>query len=423
MDKFKKVFRQLPDPRAANARHDLLEVLFIALAAMLCGAESCADMAIFGQSKQGLLRLFLRLEHGIPSHDTFSRVFRLLKPQAFESAFRRFMGAFAASNGLDLTGVAAVDGKALRGAYERGGRATPLHLVNVFAVEARMALAQQKAPGRNETAGALEVLELLSLEGCIVTADALHCHRAFAAAVLERGGDYVLAIKANRGRLYTAVTQQFARSGKRSIAERIDPSTHDRHEARRATVMRNTSLAALYGFPGAAAVGRITSRRRRRGQRADAVVVRYYLLSKYLSPKRLLHVTRSHWCQSALKLARRITVIGASRTSSIGFSMFISPRTTTAPEKTMLQKTSPFCAGSPSISCVPTQTGPLCVAKSSAPAGTMPSSQQPSVICDSPASSGGQSRISDPRPVRHRARMRRPDTSRRPSSPGRRPVR
>src|SRR5579872_6541764 len=285
MEKFRGAFRRLADPRAANARHDLLEVLFIALAAMLCGAESCSDMADFGQSKEGLLRLFLRLEHGIPSHDTFSRVFRLLKPQAFENAFRRFMAAFAKANGLKLTGVVAVDGKALRGAYERGGKATPLQLVNVFAVDARMALAQQKAPGRNETAGALEVLDLLSLEDCIVTADALHCTRAFAAAVRERGGDYVLAIKANRGRLFTAVTQQFARSGKRSIAEQIDRPTHDRHEARRATVMRNTSLAALYGFPGAAAVGRITARRRLRGQRADAPVVRHYLLSQYMSPK------------------------------------------------------------------------------------------------------------------------------------------
>src|SRR5665213_3776111 len=167
MGKFKKVFRRLADPRAANARHDLLEVLFIALAATLCGATSCSEMADFGQSKEGLLRLMLRLEHGIPSHDTFSRVFRLLKPQAFERAFRRFMAAFAKANGLNLTGVVAIDGKALRGAYERGGRATPLHLVNVFAVDARMALAQQKASGRNETAGALEVLELLSLQGCI----------------------------------------------------------------------------------------------------------------------------------------------------------------------------------------------------------------------------------------------------------------
>src|ERR1700727_2316372 len=293
MKEFKKAFRRLPDPRADNARHDLLEVLFIALAAMLCGAESCSDMADFGQSKEELLRLFLRLEHVIPSHDTFSRVFRLLKPDAFERAFRRFMAAFAKANGFILTGVVAVDGKALRGAYERGGKATPLQMVNVFAVEARLAPAQQKASGRNETAGALEVLDLLSLEDCIVTADALHCTRAFAAAVRERGGDYVLAIKANRGRLFTTVTQQFARSGKRSVAEQIDHSIHDRREVRYATIMRNTSLAGLYGFPGAAAIGRITSRRRLREQRADAPVVRHYLLSQYIAPKRLLHVTPS----------------------------------------------------------------------------------------------------------------------------------
>src|SRR5215469_4070431 len=210
MRQFRRAFRSLPDPRAGNARHDLLEILLLALAAVLCGATSCSEMEEFGLSKEGMLRLVLRLEHGIPSHDTFSRVFRALNPHAFEAAFRRFMAAFAKANGVKLTGVVAIDGKALRGAYERGREATPLHLVNVFAVEARMALAQRKAAGRNETAGALEVLELLCLEGCIVTTDALHCHRDFARAVLNRGGDYTLAIKGNRGRLFKAVTQQFA---------------------------------------------------------------------------------------------------------------------------------------------------------------------------------------------------------------------
>jgi predicted transposase YbfD/YdcC len=295
MGKLKKVFQRLPDPRAANARHDLLEVLVIALAAILCGAATCSDMAEFGQAKEGLLRLFLELEHGIPSHDTFSRVFRLLEPDAFEAAFRRFMAAFAKANRLNLTGVVAVDGKALRGAFERGLRHEPLHMVNVWAVEARMSLAQQKAPGRNETAGALEVLALLSLEGCIVTADALHCHRAMARTVLDRGGDYALAIKANRGPLFKAVVGQFARSGKRSTVKKIEPSTHDRRESRRATIMRNTSLDAIHGFPGVVAIGRITSRRQLHGNRAEPSTVRYYLLSKSMSAKRLLQVTRSHW--------------------------------------------------------------------------------------------------------------------------------
>jgi predicted transposase YbfD/YdcC len=295
MEAFKRIFSGLADPRAANVRHDLLEVLVIALAAVLCGAESCADMEDFGQSKEAVLRLFLRLEHGIPSHDTFSRVFRRLKPEAFERSFCRFMAVFAAANGLRLGGVVAVDGKALRGAYERGGRQTPLQLVNVFAVEARMALAQQKAPGRNETVGALEVLDLLDLQGCTVTADALHCHRAFAARVLERGAGYVLAIKANRGRLFAAVVQQFTRSGHRRGAAQVEPSSHDRRESRQGSVMRNTSLLTRYGFPGVAAIGRVSTRRQRRGEAADPPLVRYFLLSQYMSAKRLLHVTRSHW--------------------------------------------------------------------------------------------------------------------------------
>ena len=295
MGKFKKVFRRLADPRADNASHDLCEILFIALAAVLCGAEGPSDMARFGRSKELLLRGILRLEHGIPSHDTFSRVFRLLEPRTFESAFRRFMAAFAKVNRIDLTGVIAIDGKALRGAYERGRSATPLHMVNVFAAEARMALASAKAPGRNEARGAVEVLQMLCLKHCTVTADALHCHRAFAATVLERGADYVLALKQNQSKLHAAVTRCFARAGKRSSAERLEPSTHDRREWRRASVMRNATLAAANNFPGIVAVGRITSRRRRHGARADKPLTRYFLLSKHISAKELLRIVRSHW--------------------------------------------------------------------------------------------------------------------------------
>src|SRR5260370_29406130 len=107
MGKFKKVFRRLADPRAANARHDLLEILVIALAAVLCGAETCSDMAEFGQAKEGVLRLLLPLEHGLPAHDTFSRVFRFLNPGAFGAAFRRLMAASAQTHRLRPTGVTA----------------------------------------------------------------------------------------------------------------------------------------------------------------------------------------------------------------------------------------------------------------------------------------------------------------------------
>jgi len=252
-------------------------------------------MAEFGHAKEGFLRRFLQLEHGIPSHDTFSRVFRLLKPEAFEKAFRRFISVFAKANKLTLTGVVAVDGKALRGAFARGRRSTPLHMVNVWAVEARMSLAQCKAPARNESAGALEALALLDLEGCIVTADALHCHRGFAAMVLDRGADYVLALKNNQSKLFAAAARRLARSGVRSTAERIEPSTHDRRETRRATVVRAAGFGAEDKFPGVKALGRITSRRRGHDKPAGPPLVRYFLLSKYVSAKRLLAIVRSHW--------------------------------------------------------------------------------------------------------------------------------
>ena len=295
MGKFKQAFRKLRDPRAANAQHDLLEILVIALAATLCGAQSAAEMALFGRSKQALLRQFLRLEHGIPSHDTFSRVFRLLNPAAFEHHFRRFMAAFVKANRQPLSGVVAVDGKALRRAYERGCSATPMQMVNVFAAETRMALAVRQAPGRNEALGALEVLRMLCLKGCTVTADALHCHRVFAATVLDRGADYVLALKQNQSKLYAAVASRFARKGVRRSAERLEPTTHDRREWRRATVIRDSSLAAAKTFPGVVALGRITSRRRQLGGSATPPLVRYFLLSKYLSPRQLLLTVRSHW--------------------------------------------------------------------------------------------------------------------------------
>jgi predicted transposase YbfD/YdcC len=128
-----------------------------------------------------------------------------------------------------------------------------------------------------------------------VTADALHCHRAFAATVLDRGADYVLALKENQGKLFAAVARRFARAGTRSTAERLEPSTHDRREWRRATVIRNTTLAVAHDFPGIVALARITSRRRPHGARAARPFVRYYLLSKYIPAKKLLRIVRSHW--------------------------------------------------------------------------------------------------------------------------------
>jgi predicted transposase YbfD/YdcC len=292
MEKFEACFSALPDPRAVNALHDLTEMVFIALTALLCGAESCVDMADFGRAKETLLRQVLRLEHGIPSHDTFSRVFRALKPEAFEAAFRRFMAAFGRAN--RLKGVVAIDGKAVKGAFTRGRKATPLHLVNVWAAEARLALAQRTAPGRNEVAGVLEALALLSLKGCIVTADALHCRRDTAQAILDGEADYVLALKENQPALLSDACQIFASARRHDEAQAEQPVSHGRYEWRQIVVVGATNFAKKHVFPGVKAVARLTSYRKLDGKETE-VAVRYFLLSRRFSARRLLAVIREHW--------------------------------------------------------------------------------------------------------------------------------
>jgi predicted transposase YbfD/YdcC len=279
-------FADVPDPRASNARHDFAEVIFIALAAVLCGAEDCTDMALFARAKSGLLRQVLTLAHGPPSHDTFSRVFRLISPELFEAAFGKFAAAFAGQ----LKGVVAIDGKALRGAYERGRKTSPLHLVNIWAAEARLAIGQHLAPGRNEALGAQQALALLDLKGCIVTADALHCRADTAQIILAAGADYALAVKANQPTLLAkakALTDEVD-PGEQAIEER--KRAHDRNDGRTAIVVPADDAS----FPGLAAVARVETYRITNGE-PQTVIVRYFLLSALITATRMLEVARAHW--------------------------------------------------------------------------------------------------------------------------------
>lgn len=286
MGDFEAFFSEVPDPRASNARHDLLEVMFVALAAVLCGAEDCTDMAEFADAKLELLRQVVGLPHGPPSHDTFSRVFRLLEPEPFEAAFAKFTRAFAGA----VTGVVAIDGKALRGAYERGRKATPLHLVNVWAAEARLVIGQRLAPGRNEALGARQALALLRLDGCIVTADALHCRADTAQAILDTGADYALALKANQPVRLAQVKALFDTLDPADGAASGPVRAHDRSESRTAIVVPAQGM----DFPGLAAVARVETRRKVRNE-PEAVIVRWYLLSTLLTAERMLQVARTHW--------------------------------------------------------------------------------------------------------------------------------
>ncbi len=168
-------FDDVPDPRAENARHDLGELLVIAFICVPGGATSCADMAAFGRAEEGVFNGFLKLKHAIPSHDTFSAVFRMIDPKALDAAFGRVLADVAAL--LCEGDVIAIDGKALRGARDKGEKARTRMMVSAYAARLRLTLATVAADNGSELDAGLEVLGLIALKGKVVTADALHCNR------------------------------------------------------------------------------------------------------------------------------------------------------------------------------------------------------------------------------------------------------
>ncbi len=289
MQRFSECFLDLPDPRAENAVHDLTELLFIALLATLCGAKSCCEIALFGKTKEALLATVLTLKNGVPSHDTYSRVFRMLDPQEFEKAFRRFMQAFAEATPIE--GVVALDGKSLKRAYERGKSHMPPLMVTAWSVQTRMALANILAPGNNEAEAALQLINLLTLKGCVVTADALHCHRRLAKEIVQRGGDYVLAVKDNQPALLRDAKALIAAAQRQHAKPATNQDArHGRKERRTALVASAAKMAETHDFPGLKAVARITSKRGN-----DKVVERHFLLSQSYTATEVLRIARQHW--------------------------------------------------------------------------------------------------------------------------------
>lgn len=292
MEEIDDLFGELEDPRTGNATlHPLHEILVIALCTVLCGGESCSDMALFGRSKRGFLEQFLKLENGVPSHDTFSRVFRLLDPERFHRWFLDYMKRFADS----CEGVVAIDGKTLRRSFDRASGQSPLHLVNAWAAEQSLVLGQLAVDDKsNEIVAIPKLLELLSLKGRTVSLDAIGCQREIAQTILDREADYVLALKSNQPRLHDDV-RCFLDDPETPLATAREVDTgHGRIETREAAVSSDIDwLQADHTWPGLQAIGKITATREIDGK--SATETRYYLLSHAVTPERLNVVVRSHW--------------------------------------------------------------------------------------------------------------------------------
>jgi predicted transposase YbfD/YdcC len=289
------IFREVRDPRRDNARHDLADMLFVALAAVLCGAKTCVDMADFAESRLDMVRDIVDLAHGAPSHDTFSRVFCLLDPDELQSAFSRGMAAIRQELGMaSPSGVVAIDGKSLRRGYDKGRAFMPPLMVNVFDSQTRLAISQLRAPGGSEVQGVLNLLKGLDLKGCTVTADALHCRADTAQAIRAAKAHYALGLKGNQPRLLAAAEAGFAQAPDGLAVHGTSEQKHGRREERRAAVLPAARLAENCSFPGLAAVGRIEAVRTGSDGKTTTST-RYVALSKRLSPRALLEVVRAHW--------------------------------------------------------------------------------------------------------------------------------
>lgn len=289
------IFREVRDPRDFNARHDLSAMLFVALSATLCGAKNCVEIADFAAANTELLGEVVDLPHGAPSHDTFSRVFRLLDPGELAISLERFRNALREGLGIgSAKGVVAIDGKSLRRGYERGRAFMPPLMVSVWDAETRLSIATRRAEGGDEIGATLDVLKTLALKGCVITADALHCHPAMAQAVLDRKAHYALGLKANHGPLYRAAVAAFQKAddGDKLAFHESRERRHDRQERRRVSVIGRPANAPA--FPGLAAIARIEAERQS-GTGKSETSTRYIALSKRLSPERVLEVVRAHW--------------------------------------------------------------------------------------------------------------------------------
>lgn len=289
-------FADLPDPRVDRTkRHALGDILAITLCAVVCGADSWEEVEAFGEAKRDWLKTFLALPNGIPSHDTFYRVFARLDPEAFGRCVANWMSGVCEAAGLKHI---AVDGKAVRSA-PRSTFSGCLHLVSAWAVENRLILGQQSvADGSHEIAAIPELLRVLDLHGALVTIDAAGCQKEIAKQVREQGGDYLLAVKGNQPTLHDAVYAVFDRACESDFAgvehdehELVDDA-HGRHEERYTTVVYDPQ-GLPPEWPDVAAVVLVGREREVKGIRTDSA--HYYVTSLRGTAAELATLVRRHW--------------------------------------------------------------------------------------------------------------------------------
>ena len=290
----------IEDPRCfGKIEHRLVEVLVIAVCAVIACAESWDDIALYGRSKLVWLRTFLDLANGIPSHDTVRRVFMLIDPDAFEAGFTKWVGSLADRFERE---VVAIDGKTIRRSFDHGREQSALHVVSAWASEQGLVLGQRCVDGKsNEITAVPELLDQLALENSIVTLDAMGRQTAIAERILARGGDDLLTLKGNHPSAHAAVVEHFDQhcfgrgAPSRADCDAFD-DTHGRLVRRRVFASTDAAaLDALSGWPGLRTVLAVESIGRVNGAPKVESEIRYVLSSCPDDPAVLGQAIRSHW--------------------------------------------------------------------------------------------------------------------------------
>ena len=294
-------FGNLTDPRVERTKlHALFDILVIAICAILAGADNWEDIAEFGRAKQTWFQTFLELPNGIPSHDTFNRVFARLDPQEFQASFLSWIKAVSALIGGQ---VIAIDGKILRRSHDRGLGQAAIDMVSAWACTNRLVLGQVKVDDKsNEITAIPALLQVLEVAGCLVTIDAIGCQTEIAATIIDKQGDYVLALKDNQGRLFEDVQLLFADLEKSQYkayafdyAKTLDKN-HGRLEIRECwTISDPEVLRHLRGFENWKHLYTVSRIRAQRQVGAEKSCEDRYHLASLVGAKRILWAVRSHW--------------------------------------------------------------------------------------------------------------------------------
>jgi len=292
-------FSELEDPRWHNKRHKLLDIVVIAICAVICGADSWEDIELFGQSKEEWLKGFLELPHGIPSHDTFRRVFAVLDTEQFQICFVEWIQAV---DRLTDGQIVAADGKTLRRSHNRSEGKKALQMVSAWASTNSIVLGQRKVDDEsNEITAVPELLDILEIAGCIVTLDAIHCQRETAETIIEKEADYVLPVKENQPRLLEALQGLFDDPAEMRWVEcdhhRTVDKGHGRMEVRECWSTSAPDylnyIATLAEWPGLRSIAIVQAERRLGDE--TTVKRRYFISSLKSDAKLLLHAVRTHW--------------------------------------------------------------------------------------------------------------------------------